>query len=497
MPRGCLVCLLVVCVVLMDGAAQTHAQQAISLRPSLDTLSNAEREERDAAETTGEQTAEDPDGQRAEVVEDTQPANRTPLDEAYADSALIPPPPPGGIPPRVGAQPPADSTRRPAAAPELGPYEPLGLRMGGFLAYPTLEVTGVVSDNVRLTDTQREADVGLRVSPELRLQSNWVRHSYSLTGTGEFIFYADNTDFDETTASVTSDLLLDVRHTTTLGAVATYNMTQTAPASSEVPDAATGKRTDHDMGFAMTLTQRMGRLIGEIGAGVRYVLFDDVTLSGGGVENNSDRNYLEPSARLRLSYEQTPAVRPFAEVSYRPRIHDQRIDRSGLRRDSHGGTVSAGVEFDLSEIWAGEVALRYDVRDFEDSNLETVHSGGIDANVTWRPSRLTTVRLNATSDLAETASANVSAIRRYNGALDVDHALRENVILSANVGLAFSDRIGSRQDELEFDAGVGMSYIIARQIELIARYGFTQFETFRSDSDYYENLFTAGVRFRL
>jgi len=483
MPRGSPVCMLVVCVVLMNAASTAHAQQAIGLRPSL---------VEDASTVDSAPLPDDARNVDDSLAPPGAPEEPAGPDARFVESAEIAPPPTGGIP-----QVPRTIDELEVAAPTIGAYDALGLRLGAFRAYPVVEVTGVVTDNVEQSAFDRQADIGLRIAPELRLQSDWVRHSASLDANGELIFYAVDADFNERSANVIGNVLLDVRRSTTWETTGTYGLTQTSPSSSEVPDSASSPRTDQDFALTTRLSHRMGRLVGRISAGVRYLLFDDVTLTGGGQEDNSDRNYLEPSAEFRLSYEHKPAIRPFAEIRYQPRIHDRTVDRSGLRRDSHGGTIAAGVEFDLSQIWSGEVALRYDIRDFDDATLGTVHSGGVDANVVWRPSQLTTVRLTTSSELDESASAGISAVRNYFGTLVIEHALRENIIISGTGGLAFNDFIGSGQDELTFDAGIGVSYLLSRQAEVLARYGFSKFETFKSDDDYIENQFTAGFRFKL
>lgn len=505
MPRGYSLSLLVVCGVLMNGAGLATAQQAIGLRPSLDEDSEStERPDRTLqSQETDDGSPSSPE-EPAAVVEEPPISN----DQAFVDSALLPPPPPGGIrstlpppspggiPPTTGPQ-PVPNDQREVTAPVVGPYDPLGLRVGAFTAFPALEVTGVVTDNVQQSDVNRQTDIGLRLAPELRLQSDWVRHSYTLNANGELIFYDDNPDFDEQSATVTGNLLLDVRRSTTWDTTGNYTLSQTSPSSSEVPDSASGRRTDQEFGLVTRVSHRVGSLIGRFSAGLRYLYFDDVSLAGGGVEDNSDRNYFQPSAELRLSYEHTPAIRPFAELRYAPRLHQESVDRAGLRRDSHGGTVAAGMEFDLSPLWSGELALRYDVRAFEDSSLKTVHSGGVDAAVVWRPSELTTVRWNVASELEESASSGVSAIRSYVGSLEVAHALRENLIVTGTSGLSYRDRIGTRQNELQANAGLAVSYLLSREAELLARYNYTMFETFNSNSDYIENQFTAGFRYRL
>jgi hypothetical protein len=57
-----------------------------------------------------------------------------------------------------------------------------------------------------------------------------------------------------------------------------------------------------------------------------------------------------------------PALKPFVELTYAPRFHDEKLDRNGLRRNSQGLTASVGVALDHGPIWSGDAALVYSVR---------------------------------------------------------------------------------------------------------------------------------------
>jgi hypothetical protein len=377
------------------------------------------------------------------------------------------------------------------------PFEPLGVRAGAFLLFPSLEIGGVYTDNVAQVAHDPQDDIGLRLVPALRVQSDWVRHEFNFNGSGDLIFYADNNNFDHTTATVNGTLRLDVRSTTTAQIDADYLLTETSSSDSEVPDAAIGRRVEHSTGGSLALTHNWNRLSATLTSGARYRMFEDVELAGGGVEDNSDRNYIEPSVALRVGYDTSPAIQPFVEVGYQPRIHDETVDRAGLRRSSHGGFARIGVALNPSPIWAGNVAVRYDVRDFDDASLETIHSLGLDADLTWRPSALTSIVWTATTGIDESAQAGVSGSRRHEGTVAVSHALRENLILGATAGIEFTDFVGSSQEELELTGGLSVSYIIRRELELLAGYTITGFESTVPGADYIENQVTAGFRFRL
>ena len=105
------------------------------------------------------------------------------------------------------------------------------------------------------------------------------------------------------------------------------------------------------------LTHRFGRLSTTLQGGAVWQYYDDVELAGGGEEDNSDREYVEPEAALRVGYEASPALQPFVEAAYPPRFHFEDRDRNGFDRNSDGYRVEAGVAFEPSPIWSGELAL--------------------------------------------------------------------------------------------------------------------------------------------
>lgn len=375
------------------------------------------------------------------------------------------------------------------------PFAPQGIPMGGLRLFPVLETGVAVSDNPGLANDDREADVGLNLRPALALRSDWVRHAFAVNSDADLIFYAEEPDFDTSTAHGDAQLRLDVRRTTTLDLSASYDLNQDSAGDPEVPDSALGFRTDHAIAAAAQLTHRAGRLEARLRGGAGIRIFEDVKLAGGGKEDNSDRDYVEPNVALRLGYEPSPAIRPFIEVAYRPRIHDRKLDRNGLRRDSDGVTTSVGAAFDLDTIWTGEAALTYVVRDFEDPSLKTVDAFGVTANLVWRPTRLTTVALSAATTVSESSSASEGGTRNYDLGIDTTHEWRENVTLSSGFGINFDDsRTGP--DDVTLTASAGFIYRFNPWLAWTAGYEFTYFDTEAPSSDYHENRITTGLEFR-
>ena len=308
-----------------------------------------------------------------------------------------------------------------AMRPTLDPYAAPGLKLGGMALYPELETETVYTSNVGSSASDAKSDVGLSLRPSLRFESDWVRHSWTGQASGDFIAYLENDDFNSTQIDAASKFRLDIRHTTRAEFDASYALDQESSANSEVPDTAIGNRTDHVLAANAAIIHDFGGLEGRAKLGIERQIFEDVDLSGGGTEDNSDRNNYTPSLALRLSYTDPPALKPFVELAYAPRFHDEKFDRNGLRRDSQGMTAAVGVTLDHGPLWLGEMALVYAMRDCEDPALDTIDVVGINGNLTWSPTDLTSVVMTFATSLDESSSATSSGTKTWSGRIDVAH----------------------------------------------------------------------------
>ena len=447
------------------------AQQADLLRPSLDVNGNDDANN----PTSGN------DNQPVSILAPVQQTNAPQpirLQSTQPDPVPLPPPPP----------------RRQA---EADPFAPTGMPAGSFRLFPALEVTSVFSDNVRTDPNGKLKDAGLRLAPSLRLESDWARHSLNFNLNGDSVFYAKASDINSNTLTANSQFRLDIRRDADLLNTFTYRLSETSSASSEVPGTAIGNRKDHRLTYSSALTGRFNRLTTTLTGGIDWLFFDNVKLSGGGTENNDDREYIEPSVRLRAGYNISPAITPFVEAGYTPRIHKKTLDRNGIRRDSTGLTASAGFGFNLSPLWDGEVALTYDYRNFDDNSLKSVSSLGVNATVNWRPTQLTRVTFLSSTAIDESAAIGISATRNYNLNLDISHRFRENLTGTLGFGFNYQDFVGSNNDDMLFSMSAGVAYAIRRELEWIANYQLSRFKSGTAGSSYTENRISTGVRFRL
>ncbi len=387
------------------------------------------------------------------VPAQAQEAEDLSLDSGYADDGTgsfedLPPPPPPQF-----ASPDDEAVQRRRTRDAGDPFAAQGIRMGAFLLYPQVEIGAMATSNAGSRSDDQEGDVALSVKPALRLESNWSRHHLNIAASAETLRYLSNDDLSTKDASVDANLRLDVRQSLQANLDFGYALSSTTGGDSEVPDTATGNRIDQAWRGGAALT-RSGLIEGRVRAGFNRLTYGDVDLSGGGTEDNSDRNYTEFDLSARATFNTAARVQPFVEVAYTPRVHDEKTDRNGFERNSQGFAISAGFQFVDDPVWTGEFAATYLFRHYEDESLGWEQAPGAVANLQWRPTELATVDLSAGVALNETSVADEAARTSWDFGATLTYALRDNIDIYGGGTLGLEEADDGLDRTLGAKAGV-------------------------------------------
>ncbi len=370
------------------------------------------------------------------------------------------------------------------------PYAPIGVPVGGIIAYPSLTVGPVFSSNVR-QDPSNKSATGARVKPSLRFESDWVRHSWTGEAHYDGISYLDQEDINSHEADVFTRLRLDIRRHTRAEFEAGYNLDQSGLADSEVPDTAVGYRTEHRIATAASLIHDFGAVETRAKASAGGKIYDDVELSGGGTEDNADRNYASPALSLRATYTDPPVFKPYLQAAYEPRYYFRKRDRNGLRRSSQGWAASAGVVIDRGPLWSGDLAATYLWRDYEDEALESDSAFGLTGSLTWRPEELTEIVLTFGTSLEDAISTTSASNRNWTGRIDIAHGLRENIDLLGGAGVEIEETEAG--DDVTYDANLGLAWKLGPSLAWTAGYDVTWLDAVASARSYTEHRVSAGL----
>lgn len=372
------------------------------------------------------------------------------------------------------------------------PYAAIGLDIGGLRLFPAIEIDTVISSNAAKSATNPKSDIGVGLNPSLRFESDWSRHSWTGSASADWQRFKNEDDLSTLTGAVETAFRLDIRHSTHADITAGYTLNQTGRENSQVPATAASARRDKNLSSTIGLTHDFGGLETTAKLGLTRAIYDDVALVGGGTENNADRNYWQPTLSVRgvLGYSNAP-LRPFVEAAYTPQFHDQKLDRNFQKRDSQGLSLSAGVTFDEGPIWTGDVAMTYLHRSYDDAALQSVNALGVTANVTWRPTPITTILATSGLSFNEASTINTSASRNWSGSVNLTQAIRDNVDLLAGASVAFENN-GSSTD-MTSTAKLGMDWKVNPNMTAGVTYQGTWFTAGSGTADYNEQRLMSSV----
>jgi len=229
--------------------------------------------------------------------------------------------------------------------------------------------------------------------------------------------------------------------------------------------------------------------------------FDNTTILGVPVsEAARDRTTLQTG--LSLSYDWMTG-RTLLLVT---RVLDTHYDFPAAGVVSNNSTSSRtllGIDYDDNTVWRYRVlgGLEYRV-----SDLGSQSTPIMEAEVTWSPSGLTTVRATATREIEDAAQTGLSSYTYTSARLRLDHEYLRNILLNASVTVlrAMFNQTGNQTggQQVAVALSTGVTWLINRNSRLSLTYDFTDVHnahlpTGTVAGDYTRNLMLLTLRIGL
>ncbi|MEN3977225.1 outer membrane beta-barrel protein [Emcibacter sp. SYSU 3D8] len=353
----------------------------------------------------------------------------------------------------------ADSSKNLYVA-KPGPYDPLGIRMGSFYAFPSIEVLGLYDDNVYADSADKRSDEILVVSPQIQVESNWSRHKLQLFAGGEFGFHNTFGAEDYKDYLLQAHFQGDLTRATKLELQAEQARDHQERGD---PEAVEGlKPTIYDRTEARAqLNQSLGRL--SLSAGGRFARYDFKDTPGvNGIINNHDRNRDIFVADAKAAFEFSPGYQVYTEFAYNWRDFDDAFDDVGINRDSEGYELTAGVQFELTDLLEGAIFGGYMTQNPDDPRLIKIDGAAFGASLIWHPTELTTVSLEASRAIQESFLLDATGYFADRVRLSVGYKLRENLDITVFGLLGQDDYQGISRNDSRYGGGVNVFWGLNR-----------------------------------
>lgn len=394
------------------------------------------------------------------------------------------------IGPESGRQGAVEGLGRPV---DPSPFAPVGLRLGTFDVFPSLEQGIGWTSNASNTQDGESAtfsETTLRVDA----RSDWSRHSATLGGTGTLRRSIAGERISEIEGNLDGQLRLELLNDFSALAGIGYDV---RPESAFTPGAIGGvvdRPNRHVLTGSAGLSKDAGLARFSATARLNRTMYDDATLTDGTTVSQRDRNSTLGTLALRGSYAVSPALRPFVEGEIGRRYQDVRVDSQGLERSANRFALRGGLELDMGEKLSGEASAGWLMERPDDADLRSISGLAVQGNLNWSPLRGTVVSLNGSTAVEGATSPGSSGTFLYSTNLSVSHELRANLTGSALLGADYRLYPNSSQYDLTLRGEASLTWWLNRYAGLVGRVRHEQFTSNQPGRQSRQTSIYMGVR---
>jgi hypothetical protein len=408
------------------------------------------------------------------------------LGSALAQNPPLPPAVPGSQDPNIDIR-GMSVTERPRPD-----YDPLGILMGGFIAYPSIGVSGAYNDNIYATDGGEKSDYIVDIRPALSIVSNWNNHALNIFGAASIRRYQDHSGED------TEDYILGANGRIDIVRDANLKLGIQAERLHEPrgsPDSVNGNHpTVYNLYTALAAYEhRFNRTKIMPSVTFHYYDFEDVSSSMGTI-NNDDRDRGETEGALRVDRQIAPRYSLFVRGAVNNRDYRKSVDDNGFNRDSYGFDLRSGVSIDITGILFGDIYVGYLEQFFDDPAFSDVSTFNAGMDLTWNVTPLTTIKGHAVRRVEDTTVGGASSYVASRVGLSVDHELLRNLILHTDHSFEWNDYENNSREDFYYNGEFSLQYLVNRYLSVLMGYNYELRNSNVSGQDYDRHLVFARLR---
>lgn len=412
------------------------------------------------------------------------------------DVAVIERPPAGYDPELHRAELSPLTDRRPERLYRFEPWQPRGIRVGSFTAFPVVEVGGAWVSNLFRTQPARP-DQAFELRPALRLVSNWRTQALELRAVGGFTYFDNYPGEDDRAYQLEARGRVDVSRRTNLTGVVQRDVYQ-EPRGTLEQRLRGGPRADVTTDQAgLDLRHQFNRLSLGMRASVLTREVANTTAPDGSQISNRDRDVTATEQAVRTTWTFKPTVQAFAEVATNQRDYRAAPVSDGISRNSTGERYRAGIGFgNTGQILRGEVSLGWGQQRPDAPQLGAIDGVLVDANLAWRIDGMNALLLRANTDVVETSLAGSPGGFLRRGSIEWRHAFLKPLIGTAAFGYAATSYESSAIEERLADVALGLEYYLAPEALIFTRWQHLAYRTTAATGNWDGDEIRVGLRLR-
>lgn len=353
-------------------------------------------------------------------------------------------------------------------------YEERGYRLDDIVVFPRLRVITAYEDNVRAAAIDRQSDVGLTLEPSVSALSDWSRHQVGLAASGTVTRFAKLDSESAETFNVRGEGRYDAGDQVRLYGYAAYRRDVERRSA---PGALRDSRRPAAYNTATVggrLTWQGTRLRLAASASAAHIDYADITRLDGVVFDSRELDRKIYQGGLRADYAVTPNLAVLVTGTLGKIDYDLPPVSLTPDRSARKAELLAGLSFEFTDLLRGEVAVGYIDQDFRAPSLAGFRGFGGRAELEYYPTRLTSIRLDASRTIQDAGNPLAPSYRRTRFGVRVDHELFRQVLLTAAADYESARFQLPLRTERRPHLAFSGQYLMNRHVTLFARYDHLQ-----------------------
>jgi hypothetical protein len=346
-----------------------------------------------------------------------------------------------------------------------------GMRVGTAIIAPSLDLGGAYDSNVFAKNHDARSDWYASVIPRIDILSDWPRNSFSLTAQGEFRQYATYSRENTGDASIEGSGRIDLASNAYLLAGGGYQLLHEdrgalVPAQGVNPTQFTVASAK--AGFVLEpapLGLRLDATADSYG-------YNNIMLPGGAAIGEGARDRVVFALTPRVTYQMVPQYNAFLQAVVNRRQYNSTREPDGLNRSSTGYAINLGTSFDLAGFAAGEAYLGFLNQGYDSRLAGSISAFDFGGKLEWRPTASTSVRLNLSRSIEESAILGSPGYLQTAVRLGIEQALQPRFLLLGSLGYINSNFAGPGGSSDLYEARIGTRYIINTGLTADLGYSF-------------------------
>ncbi len=305
-------------------------------------------------------------------------------------------------------------------------FDPIGIRLGPWVAKASLSINSGYDDNLFGTATKKEGDGFVIVSPSLSVASDWTRHGLDLSAKGAFTRYYSHARQRSSEYALHAGGRLDLGDATTFSATTSTSLNSERNVANGAP-LSTGRPSQYrDTTQQITLTQDLSPL--RLGLIVSHgeVRYKDLVGINGSRSSQAFRDADQWSVQTSAVYATTDLAALGITAKYQ-RSDARQSDRAG---NSYSISGRGAADFGMIRI---EAEAGYLQRRYKRSALRDFNGLSYSGTISWYPTSLLSLSAATQKTLENSGNPGVGVIVSRAYRADASYEILRNLLFKIEI----------------------------------------------------------------